>query len=185
MTTLRGTVTVEYLDGAAAERAEDMFRLVYAEAFAEPPYNESEGDVSVGFRRFRSQARKAAFRAALARTEEGEPVGIAYGYPLSANTGWWDQLAEPVPDDMRREDGRRTFGLMEIAVRRAWRGQGIARRLHETVLDGAGVERVLLNVHPASTAAQAAYRAWGYRRIGEARPWKGADVHDVMLLDLK
>jgi hypothetical protein len=47
-------------------------------------------------------------------------------------------------------------------------------------------ERVLLNVHPGSKAASAAYRAWGYRKIGEARPWgTGADLHDVMLLDLR
>ncbi|WP_416985630.1 GNAT family N-acetyltransferase [Streptomyces sp. T028] len=183
--TQKGTITFERLDGPAAKQAEDAFRLVYAEVFAEPPYNESEGDVAATFRRFRSQTRKAAFRAALARTEGGEPVGIAYGYPLSANTGWWDQLSEPVPDDMRREDGHRTFGLMELAVREPWRGQGVARRLHETLLDGLEVERVLLNVHPESKAASAAYRAWGYRKVGEAQPWEGADLHDVMLLALR
>lgn len=90
----------------------------------------------------------------------------------------------PVPDEMRREDGRRTFGLMELAVRAAWRRQGIARRLHDAVLDGTEAERVLLNVHADSKAAVSAYRAWGYRKIGDARPWAGADLHDVMLLDL-
>lgn len=117
--------------GAAAE-VEDAFRLVYAEAFAELPYSETADDIGAAFRRFRSQSRKATFRAALAHTEGGEPVGMAYGYPLGANTRWWDQLTETVPDEMRREDGHRTFGLMELAARRAWRGQGIARRLHET-----------------------------------------------------
>jgi ribosomal protein S18 acetylase RimI-like enzyme len=172
------------MDGPAAAQAEDAFRLVYAEAFAEPPYNETEDDVAATFRRFRSQARKATFRAALAHTEDGEPVGMAYGYPLGSDTGWWDQLTEPVPDEMRREDGHRTFGLMELAVRASWRGQGIARRLHEALLDGTAAERVLLNVHPDSKAAQAAYRAWRYQKVGEARPWKDADLHDVMLLML-
>ncbi|MFD7020047.1 GNAT family N-acetyltransferase [Streptomyces sp. NPDC059928] len=183
--TQQGTITVERIDGSAAAQVEDAFRLVYAEAFSEPPYNETADDVAVTFRRFRSQTRKGTFRAALARTEGGEPVGMAYGYPLGPNTGWWDQLTEPVPDDMRREDGRRTFGLMELAVRGPWRGRGIARRLHETLLDGVEAERVLLNVHPESRAASAAYRAWGYRKVGEARPWEGADLHDVMLLDLR
>ncbi|WP_181787081.1 GNAT family N-acetyltransferase [Streptomyces phytophilus] len=172
------------MDGRAAVQAEDSFRLVYAEAFAEPPYNETENDVKATFRRFRSQTRRTAFRAALARTEDGEPVGIAYGHPLGADTRWWDQLTEPVAEDMRREDGRRTFGLMELAVRPPWRGRGIARRLHETLLQGVGAERVLLNVHPGSGAASAAYRAWGYRKVGEARPWAGADLHDVMVLCL-
>ncbi|MGP3983221.1 GNAT family N-acetyltransferase [Streptomyces sp. KR80] len=173
------------MDGSAATRAEDAFRLVYAEAFAEPPYNETEDDVTATFRRFRSQTRKATFRAALAHTEDGDPVGMAYGYPLGPNTGWWDQLTEPVPDDMRREDGHRTFGLMELAVRGPWRRQGIARRMHEVLLEDIEAERVLLNVHPASKAASAAYRAWGYRKIGEARPWEGSDLHDVMLLELR
>lgn len=177
-------VSVEQLDGPAAARAEEAFRLVYAEAFAEPPYDETETDVAAAFRRFRSQTRKATFRGALASAPDGEAVGMAYGYPLGPQTGWWDQLTVPVPDEMRREDGRRTFGLMELAVRAAWRRQGIARRLHDAVLDGTEAARVLLNVHPDSKAAVAAYRAWGYRKIGDARPWAGADLHDVMLLDL-
>ncbi|MFG2297113.1 GNAT family N-acetyltransferase [Streptomyces sp. NPDC048603] len=180
-----GTVTVEGLGGSAAVRAEDAFRSVYAEVFAEPPYDEGADGVAAAFRRFRAQAGKRAFRAALARTGDGEPVGMAYGHPVPPDTRWWDELTEPVPDDLRREDGHRTFGLMELAVRGPWRGQGIARRLHETLLDGIEAERVLLNVHPDSKAASAAYRAWGYLRIGEARPWGGPDHYDVMLLDLR
>lgn len=183
--TQQGAITIERMDGPAAARAEDAFRLVYAEAFAEPPYGETADDVAATFRRFRSQTRKGTFRAALACAEDGEPVGMAYGYPLGPNTGWWDQLTEPVPEEMRREDGRRTFGLMELAVRESWRRQGVARCLHETLLDGIEAERVLLNVHPDSKTASAAYRAWGYRKIGEARPWEGADLHEVMLLDVR
>ncbi|MGW5116936.1 GNAT family N-acetyltransferase [Streptomyces noursei] len=181
----QGAVVVEGMDGSAAGRAEFAFRVIYGEAFAEPPYGETEDDVAAAFRRFPSQVRKPAFRAALARGEGGEPVGMAYGHLLAADTGWWDELTEPVPEEVRREDGRRTFGLMELAVRGPWRGQGVARRLHATLLDGIRAERVLLNVHPGSEAAAAAYRAWGYRKVGEARPWgTGADLHDVMLLDL-
>ncbi|MBB5119194.1 acetyltransferase [Streptomyces eurocidicus] len=179
------TIVVERLDGSAAAAAEEAFRLVYAEAFAGPPYYETGDDVAATFRRFRSQTRKNTFRAALARTEAGEPVGIAYGYPLGPNTGWWDQLAQPVPEAVRHEDGRRTFGLMELAVRPAWRRRGIARRLHDAVLGDTEAGRVLLNVRPDSKAASAAYRAWGYHKVGDARPWDGAALHDVMVLDLR
>lgn len=180
--TPHGTITVERVDGSAAAQAEDAFRLVYADVFAEPPYNETVDDVTAAFRRFRLRTRKPAFRGAVARTEDGEPVGMAYGWAVEPDTTWWDELTEPVPDDMRREDGHRTFGLMELAVRAPWRGQGVAQRLHETLLGGIEAERVLLNVHPDSKAASAAYRAWGYRRIGEARPWDGPDLYVVMLL---
>ncbi|RFC75071.1 GNAT family N-acetyltransferase [Streptomyces sp. AcE210] len=182
----QGIISVERMGGSAAVQAVDAFKLIYAEAFAEPPYDETEDDVAAAFRRFPVQTRKRTFRAALARCEDGEPVGMAYGFPLGPDTGWWDELTEPVPEDMRREDGHRTFGLMELAVRGPWRGQGVARRLHEMLLDGIGPKRVLLNVHPGSKAASAAYRSWGYRKIGEARPWgESADLHDVMLLDLR
>lgn len=176
---------VERLDGPAAAHAEEAFRSVYAEAFAEPPYEETEADVSAAFRRFRSQTRKSTFVGALATTPDGEPIGMAYGYPLGPKTGWWDQLTEPVPEDMRREDGHRTFGLMELAVRAAWRRQGVARRLHATLLAGTDAERVLLNVRPDSKPAVAAYRSWGYRKVGDAQPWPGAPLHDVMLLALE
>lgn len=87
-------------------------------------------------------------------------------------------------DELRREDGHGTFGLMEPAVRAPWRRQGVACRLHQAVLADGTEERVLLNARPDVEAAQAAYRSWGYRKVGEAHPWEGADLHDVMVLDL-
>ncbi|MFE5239538.1 MULTISPECIES: hypothetical protein [unclassified Streptomyces] len=70
--------------------------------------------------------------------------------------------------------------------REQWRGQGIARHPHETLLKTTKAEQVLLNVHPGGEAAPAAHRARGYRRIGEARPWgTGSALHDVMLLGLR
>lgn len=39
---------------------------------------------------------------------------------------------------------------MELAVRPPWRGRGIARRLHDVLLEGSAAERVILNVHPDS-----------------------------------
>ncbi|MFJ3215847.1 hypothetical protein ACIPLC_08010 [Kitasatospora sp. NPDC086801] len=43
---------------------------------------------------------------------------------------------------------------------------------------------MMLNSRPEATAAQAAYRAWGYWRVGAAVPWEGAAEHDVLLLEL-
>ncbi|MFD0474388.1 hypothetical protein ACFQ0B_43750 [Nonomuraea thailandensis] len=79
--TQQETIAIERMDGSAAARAEAEFRLIYAEAFAEPPYHETEDDVAAAFLRFPSQTLKHAFRAALARTGDGEPVGMAYGFP--------------------------------------------------------------------------------------------------------
>jgi hypothetical protein len=145
---------IEPFNGQDAARIEDELQQIYREAFAGPPYDKTEPDVEANFRRFRTQVKKAGFRAVLARSHDHEPIGMAYGYPIPATTGWWDTLTEPVPADVRREDGYRTFGLFELAVR------------------------------PDAAAAHATYQSWGYHKIGENHPWTGAVLHDVLTLDL-
>lgn len=175
-------IRIERLDGTQAAEAEDAIRLVYAEAFAEPPYEKTKADVDANFRRFRPQTKKPSFRAALARTDDGVPVGVAYGYALPADSGWWDIVEPPVGQEMRHEDGHRTFGLMELAVRAAWRRQGVAKQLHAALLADMPEERVILNARPDAEPAQAAYQSWGYRAVGQGHPWAGADIHRIMLL---
>ena len=175
---------VEKLQGEEVAQVEDELRQVYREAFAEPPYSKTDQDVEANFRRFRTQLKKPGFRAALARSDNGEPVGMAYGYPLPVTTGWWDTLTRPVPADIRREDGHRTFGLFELAVRPGWQRRHTATALHRSLLDGLPQQRVLLNTRPDAAPARAAYRSWGYRKIGENHPWTGAVLHEVLTLDL-
>ncbi|MFJ4096442.1 GNAT family N-acetyltransferase [Kitasatospora sp. NPDC089913] len=177
------TVTIRLLGGEQTAQLEIQLREVFAEAFAEPPYSEGPVDVERAFRRFRSQVRRRGFRAAIA-FDGDDVVGMAYGYPLSANTGWWDTLIDAAPDELRHEDGQRTFGIFELAVQPGWRRLGIATRLHRALVDGLDHARVMLNTRPEAASAQAAYLSWGYRRVGSAIPWEGAAHHDVMILDL-
>ncbi|MFI7011555.1 GNAT family N-acetyltransferase [Streptomyces sp. NPDC050145] len=180
----RTPVTVELLPGPSAARSASAILSVYAEVFAEPPYDEPADALAAAAARFPAQTTRPGFLAALATTSTGEPVGMAYGHAVPPDTPWWDELNEPVPASMRHEDGRRTFGLMELAVRAPWRGQGIARHLHDTLLTDLTAERLLLNVHRSATAASAAYRSWGYRKIGDSGPFgPRADRYEVMLLE--
>jgi ribosomal protein S18 acetylase RimI-like enzyme len=175
---------IERFNGEDAAGIEDELRQIYREAFAESPYHKTEVAAEANFRRFRTQVKKAGFRAVLARSDDHEPIGMAYGYPLLTTTGWWDTLTEPVPADVRREDGYRTFGLFELAVRPGWRRQHTATALHRALLDGLPQQRVLLNTRPDALAARTAYQSWGYQKIGESHPWTGAVLHDVLILDL-
>lgn len=114
-------------------------------------------------------------------------VGFGYGYRLPAGTGWWGNLLEPMPEDFTCETGERTFAIIELAVRKAWRRQGIAAGLHARLLGGLRVDRVTLTVRPEPEAAPArsAYQAWGYRKVGRSHPWEEAPVYDAMVLDLR
>lgn len=170
--------------GPAAAAFEGETSAVYAAVFGEPPYDKSPAEVASNAARFRTQARKPRFRLALARDDGNAVVGIAYGYNLSPTTGWWNTLTAPVAEELRRETGERTFGLIELAVVAAHRRTGLGSALHEAVLRGGTQERVLLNARPDAGPAQAFYRTLGYRKVGSAHPWPGAVLHDVLLLDV-
>ncbi|WP_406292242.1 GNAT family N-acetyltransferase [Embleya sp. NBC_00896] len=174
-------MSIEVHRGPAAAAFEDETSALYGAVFGQPPYDKTPAEVAANAARFRAQTKKATFRLALAR-DAGTAVGIAYGYNLSPNTGWWDTLVEAVPEEVRRETGERTFGLIELAVLASYRRAGVGRDLHAAVLRGGTHERVLLNARPDAGPAQALYRSLGYRRVGTAYPWRGAALHDVLLL---
>jgi GNAT superfamily N-acetyltransferase len=179
-------VAVELRDGSAAAPLLDEILPTYEEVYAEPPYCEGPRDVADFIERFHRQAERPGFRMAIARAG-GDVVGFTFGYLLPADTQWWTGALAELPEGFTREDGERTFVIIELAVLASWRRRGVARQLHETLLDGQAVERVTLTMRPEPDAApaQAAYAAWGYRTVGQTRPWNDAPVYDSMVLDLR
>ncbi|CAM5724869.1 GNAT family N-acetyltransferase [Streptomyces fumanus] len=170
--------------GAAAGL--DAFLPAYAEVYAEPPYREGPDDVAAFTEHYRTHTRRPGMRLVLAREGE-EVVGFGYGYRLAPDTRWWHNLRDvELPEDFTREDGRRTFAVIELAVRKPWRRRGVAAGLHAALLDGLDAERVTLTVRPEPEAAPArcAYAAWGYRRVGVSRPWEGAPFYVCMVRGL-
>lgn len=115
--------------------------------------------------------------------EQGEPVGYAYGAPLSADTGWWDEVTPSLPEAFTRETGTRTFALSELMVRTPWRGSGASRRIHDALLASRTEERVTLLVHKDHVKVRALYEGWGYRAVGETVPFEGAPELCAMVLD--
>jgi len=169
-------------DGDAARALRPSLEEVVAAAFAGPPYFEDRTGGSPALSRFDAQTRRTGFALVTAEADE-EPVGLAFGYTLPAATGWWDDVLEPVDDDMRREDGTRTFAVFELAVVPSWQRRGVAGALHRELLRGRAEERAILNCRPDALGAQAAYAAWGYRRVTSVVPWEGAPVYDVLVLE--
>ncbi|WFF08773.1 GNAT family N-acetyltransferase [Micromonospora sp. WMMD1076] len=112
-------------------------------------------------------------------------VGYVYGFPLGADTRWWDGIQEPVLDGFTDENGRRTFAVCELLVRRSWQRQGIARALHDRLLSTRREERATLLVRPDNAAAQQAYDSWGWRPAGWLQPTReGAPLFQVRTKEL-
>ncbi|MFJ4469635.1 GNAT family N-acetyltransferase [Streptomyces sp. NPDC089424] len=180
-------VTYTRHEGPDSADALDAFLPAYEEIYAEPPYLEGPRDVADFIEHYAVQAKRPGMRLVLAHAGQ-EVVGFTYGYYLAPDTRWWSNLQDvQLPPDEAREDGRRTFAIIELAVRRAWRRRRVAATLHRLLLDGVHAERVTLTVRPEPEAAPArlAYEAWGYRRLGISHPWEDAPMYDCMVRDLQ
>jgi ribosomal protein S18 acetylase RimI-like enzyme len=170
-------MTFGLLDGTqAAAHAEDLLAL-HAEVYGDQPED--------GFaRRFRVLRRQPGFVLAEAR-HGGYLVGYAFGAPLRPSTSWWRELTTPLPEEVTTEHPGRTFALVELAVRPSWRRQGIAGALHDLILEDRPEERATLTVQPAATAAQNAFRKWGWRKVARTRDGEpGSPVSDVLVTTL-
>ncbi|MDQ1045888.1 GNAT family N-acetyltransferase [Streptomyces sp. V4I2] len=116
--------------------------------------------------------------------DQEQPVGYAYGAPLSPSTTWWAKVTPPLPDDFTAETGARTFALSELMVRTPWRGTGAARRIHDDLLASRKEQRATLLVHKDHVKVRALYESWGYETVGEAVPFDGAPLLCAMVLSL-
>ncbi|MDQ0904475.1 ribosomal protein S18 acetylase RimI-like enzyme [Streptomyces canus] len=119
--------------------------------------------------------------------ENGETVGFCFGTTLAPDTKWWNNMLTPLPAGVTVENGKRTVALNEIVVRKQWRGRSVAWQLHEAWLSHRAEERVTLLVNPANGdgAVQAVYEAWGYRKLGDQKPFPDSPVFSVMLRSVK
>ena len=142
------------------------------------------GNAELGADRFRVQCRQPGFVLAEAR-HGSYLVGYAAGMPLRPATSWWRQLTTPLPDEVTTEHPGRTFALTELAVRSAWRRQGIGQTLHDLILQGRPEERGTLIIAPAATAAQAALQNWGWHKVARTRdPAGGTAIFDLLITRL-
>ena len=171
-------ITFQLLDGAQAATDAAELQALHAEVYADE-------DAGRFARRFRVQRRQPGFVLAEARSG-GYLIGYAAGMPLRPATSWWRGLTAPLPEEVTAEPVGRTFALVELLVRAPWRRQGIARTLHDLVLAGRQEERATLTVPPTASAAQQAFRSWGWRRVGRTRDpdEPGSSVSDVMVIPL-
>ncbi|WP_328406471.1 GNAT family N-acetyltransferase (plasmid) [Streptomyces sp. NBC_00390] len=169
------------INSEGAEHALGEILPIYETVFAEPPYNEGPRDVADFLERFQRERVARGFRLVCAE-QDGHPAGFAYGYPLQSVTTWWDGLLDAeLEDPVTREDGHRTFVIMELAVLPDFRRRGLARHLHDGLVDNQEAERVTLAVRPEAQPALALYGSLGYQLVGHSRPWKDAPTYQVLL----
>ena len=171
-------------DGARGVR--DMVAVLYSDAYAESITGDDPFETVEAFlERFDAYTSRAGFDLVIAYDGAGRPVGQAFGWALEPpDGGWWRHLVTPDPE-LAEEDGKRTFALSEIMVRRTHTGRGIGRALHDELLDGRVESRAVLLVRPDNSRAYGAYTRWGWRQVAQLQGgWAHAPLMDVLRLDL-
>jgi ribosomal protein S18 acetylase RimI-like enzyme len=155
-------VAFQLLDGSQAAAHEEELTALHAEVC-------ESADREGGFaRRFGVWRRQPGF--ALATAWHGAYlVGYACGMPLRPATSWWRELTTPLPADVTAEHPGRTFALTALSVRAPWRRQGIGWSLYDLVMSERTEERATLTLAPGNTAAQRAFRSWGWQKIARTR----------------
>ncbi|MBF6163159.1 GNAT family N-acetyltransferase [Streptomyces gardneri] len=167
------------------DEVERIFRDSYVDAIESGEEFESPEAFMHRFDAYTDPARAGGFELVIARLD-GEPCGQAWGWPLTADTAWWDGLRLDEGDraDFTAENGSRTFAFSEIMVRKPFTGKGIARALHDELLAFRPERRATLLVRPDNHLAYDRYRRWGWYRVGTLRPsWHEAPQFDVLMRD--
>jgi GNAT superfamily N-acetyltransferase len=172
------------LDGQQAAAYEADLAALHTEIYADPPYQLFDDENQRYRARFRVERRQPGFVLATA-WHGGYLVGYATGLPLRPSTSWWRGLTTAAPEDLVTEHPGRTFALTDLAVRASWRRQGIGRALYDLIMDGRTEERATLPVLPAATAAQQAFRDWGWDKVARSRdPRPGPAAPGALIYDL-
>ncbi|RBO91350.1 GNAT family N-acetyltransferase [Nocardia puris] len=173
-------------DNIAARGIRDVVQDVYRRSYVDAIASGDPFDSPVQFmQRFDNYTNAAGFDLVVAFIA-GEPVGQSWGWPLRQTSRWWEGLALDTPDPtFVQEDGSRTFALSEVMVCASHTGRGLGRSLHDELLRTRPEQRATLLVDPDNQLAYAAYRRWGWHRVGTLRPsWENAPTFDVLIRDL-
>ncbi|MGB6161745.1 MAG: GNAT family N-acetyltransferase [Pseudonocardiaceae bacterium] len=151
----------------SAETTELMDELcdVYADAYGAVP-GEDTRVKSSAFRERASAALHGVNYSLVTARIGDQLVGLAFGYSLWPERGWWDGLQPPPPEGFTEETGSRTVVLPEIEVRRAWQGRGLGRTVHDAFLSRRAEARATLASNVHATGTHALYERWGWRKMG-------------------
>lgn len=176
------SVVLKHHDATATEqKLESVIGPVYeashADVIADPFYS-----VERFLDRVRGYVKAPGFGLVAAYSDA--PIGLAFGYSLPASSRWWEGATTPLSDNFVRETGHRTFALNELMVVPIWQRQGVAKSLHDELLGSRREERATLLVRSDNTSAQAAYKGWGWQKVGTLQPYPDAPNFDAMLLPL-
>ncbi|WP_067471568.1 GNAT family N-acetyltransferase [Actinomadura hibisca] len=156
-------IDFQNLDGHQALDVLDDLADLYVQVYAEPPYNSAPKFSRDRFvERTREQAMASGFALVTGRCD-GELLGFTFGFSMMPGA-WWANASPPSAEVLEASK----FALVEFVVAKAWRGQGIGRRLLSALLKGRAEEYATLAA-VIDADAYGLYLRWGWQKVAEFR----------------
>jgi GNAT superfamily N-acetyltransferase len=157
----------------------EQLAQVYAEVYAEPPYDAGDlWDVQTFLKRTHRQTERDGF-SFVGSEAEGHLAGFSFGLTFGEGVWWSGDATEP-PADLRAAS---KFAVIELVVRRQFRGRGIGRQLISDLLAGRPEQYAILTAMPNATAREI-YRRWGWVQTGTAQHTPQSPILDALALAL-
>ena len=165
----------------------EQFLTITRDAFAAPPYNESETGVRAIITVMEYHATLDGFRCVIAREDSGGPVlGFGYGFTGQPALWWRDVVARAMTPEQAAFWLADYFELTELAVLTEARGRGIGSQLHDALIAGLPQRRALLSTYRGDTPAMRLYRRRGWQIVLDDFYFPGVPTQYVILgLDLR
>ena len=141
---------------------------VYAAAFAEAPYFDTDRGEEVSRRLSEVEWSRPGYEGFVAHGSGGEVVGVAYGYHGSPGQWWHDAVAGKIDRSTRHEWLRNSCELVELAVAPSLQRSGLGRALVERFLLERKEATCVLSTR-ADSHADAFYRRLGFETLAEVK----------------
>jgi diamine N-acetyltransferase len=125
-----------------------------------------------------------SFNVAQQTTELNDPGSIFLIAEVDGRAAGYAKLHDGEPE--KGIEGANPVELVRLYVSREWLGRGIGEQLMRTCLDEArqaGHETIWLGVWERNARAQAFYRKWNFRTVGEHMFRLGSDLQKDFLME--
>jgi ribosomal protein S18 acetylase RimI-like enzyme len=133
--------------------------VVYADAFARPPYSDLDRGREVRARIRDTHRHRKGFRFFIAE-DNGAVLGMAYGYHGEDGQWWHDAVARWIGPRLAERWLSDAFEVVEVAVAPAAQGQGIGTALVTALVEGRPERTAVLSTRTDSRAHEL------YARLG-------------------
>lgn len=142
---------------AMLEKIADFYEEVHSEDVDDESHDLFSRPTFIN--RTTGQARTDGFELVTAALN-GFLVGFSFGYPFAPGR-WWGECTPP-PEEVLNSS---KFAVIELNVRKAYRGQGIGKKLLDELL-AARPEKFATLAAVTESTANAMYLRWGWYKVG-------------------